>query len=541
MPPRKKDFLKPNPKAKAKATEPQTENDFLEAADEMEQSAGKWRAGDPAKAVRFFNRAIDAYNAGLSKYPNSFDLAYNKANLEYNMTEDVRIVSVLGNKIALLEETLQSHRRAVALGPDNMDASFNTGQVLTSLAEALLESETQVAAKVSSRSLLEEAVDLFTKCLASQQHEYEETQAQITEALAAQQSEDDFIPEEQASVGPLEDGSVEGAGEWATVIEPVTPESMLETCTAQLEALTTLLGLYDLAELQSVEWRAEVGFDTANNKVPVLIQLLEKMPASAEEDSKAGPTLSISPGEDSKTAPKDDAILAVANFKASTSEAAYRSNGSTAVTYATEIETIFRPLIDKATTGNSGLALVNIMSAYSDALTDLASAIADRRQHDLSSPNLPEDLQIQWTALTEVQARLAQVSSGTYASTLSPGRLADIFLARGDADMFRFRLSLSALAKPAWIRSKMVLISNAGVFYRGARSYAEKAAAAEIQKTAEAKSIVAEVLKEASNGSAGKKGYEKEKATRTIRVLEQMMEEGLVSKDDAEIIVKLLQ
>jgi hypothetical protein len=60
------------------AQEPQSENDFLEAADELEQGAGKWRAGDAAKASRFFNRAIDAYNAGLQRYPNSFDLAYNK-------------------------------------------------------------------------------------------------------------------------------------------------------------------------------------------------------------------------------------------------------------------------------------------------------------------------------------------------------------------------------------------------------------------------------------------------------------------------------
>jgi hypothetical protein len=77
MPP-KKNFLKPKPKSKAKAQEPQSENDFLEAADEFEQAAGKWRAGDAAKATRFFNRAINAYDEGLKRYPMSFDLAYNK-------------------------------------------------------------------------------------------------------------------------------------------------------------------------------------------------------------------------------------------------------------------------------------------------------------------------------------------------------------------------------------------------------------------------------------------------------------------------------
>lgn len=71
-------MLKPKPKGKLKAPEPQSENDFLEAADEHEQAAGKWRAGDAAKATRFFNRAIDAYTEGLKRHPQSFDLAYNK-------------------------------------------------------------------------------------------------------------------------------------------------------------------------------------------------------------------------------------------------------------------------------------------------------------------------------------------------------------------------------------------------------------------------------------------------------------------------------
>jgi hypothetical protein len=78
MPPKSKNFLKPKPKTKARASEPQSENDFLEAADEFEQAAGKWRAGDAAKATRFFNRALEMYAEGLKRYPTSFDLAYNK-------------------------------------------------------------------------------------------------------------------------------------------------------------------------------------------------------------------------------------------------------------------------------------------------------------------------------------------------------------------------------------------------------------------------------------------------------------------------------
>ena len=43
-----------------------------------EEAGEKWRGGDAAKSVRFFGRAIDTYEEGLKKWPQSFDLAYNK-------------------------------------------------------------------------------------------------------------------------------------------------------------------------------------------------------------------------------------------------------------------------------------------------------------------------------------------------------------------------------------------------------------------------------------------------------------------------------
>lgn len=45
---------------------------------EHEEAAGKWRAGDAAKSMRFFRRAIDVYGEGLQKFPGNLDLAYNK-------------------------------------------------------------------------------------------------------------------------------------------------------------------------------------------------------------------------------------------------------------------------------------------------------------------------------------------------------------------------------------------------------------------------------------------------------------------------------
>lgn len=45
---------------------------------ELEEAGEKWRAGDAAKSMRFFMRAISNYDEGLLKHPAAFDLAYNK-------------------------------------------------------------------------------------------------------------------------------------------------------------------------------------------------------------------------------------------------------------------------------------------------------------------------------------------------------------------------------------------------------------------------------------------------------------------------------
>ncbi|KAI4637818.1 hypothetical protein J4E83_000636 [Alternaria metachromatica] len=541
MPPKK--FLKPKPKGKVKPPEPKTENDFLEAADEFEQAAGKWRAGDAAKAVRFFNRAIDAYNEGLKRHPQSFDLAYNKANLQYTISEDERIISHFGNRTALLEETLMSHRYAISLNPTNTDILFNAAQVLTSLAEAGLEGSSPAAGKQDARPLLEEAFDILTKCLESQQQEYSQMQAEIAKIEASGEYKEAWEGERQQPAETqeqdieTESGASETLGDWATVEEPLTPTSILETCTAQLSTLTTLLGLYNPAtDLSSIEKKAQYGIDTATNKIPTLIDLIEKSPAPKPDDEpKAGPTLSISAPEEATTTPKDDAILAAANFQASVAEMQYRSGRTTSTEYAGTVEQIFSSLVQTATQSASpDLAAINVQSAYADALMDLASALADGAQYTPLEPTFSTDVEIQWTALTQTQNLLTKLSGAPYTSILSPSRLADVFIARGDTELFRFRISLFEGAKPAWAKSGPTLVSNAGVFYRGGRSYAEKAGAAGVRSTADAKAVVAEILKAVASGSEMTKDTWKGRTADVPRVLEQMVEEGIIGRENAE-------
>lgn len=464
--------------------------------------------------------------------------------MEYSLSEDERILPHLGSRTALLEETLNSHRHAISLNPTNADILFNTAQVLTSLAEAGLEDGTQEAAKVPARTLLEEAVDIFTGCLQKQQQEYEQMQAEIAKAQASGEYQEAWGGDrsQPAETNEQNDGdtaspSSEGPGDWATVEEPLTPLTILETCTAQLGALITLLGLYTPEDLPSIEKKAQDGLMTATETIPGLISIIDASPdLDPEDEPEAGPTLSIgqSSTEESSTTPKEDAVLAAANFQASIAEAMYRSGRSASTQYAQVVEQTFAGLLKESQgTKSPGLAYINIRSSYADALIDLASSIADSLQYTISSPTFVPDLEIQWTALSQAQKTLTELSTAPLSSLSSASRLSDIFLARGDTELFRFRIATTPGAKPAWANSKAVVVANAGVFYRGARSYAQSAGALDTRGTADAKAIVAEILKEVASGSSTRKDSWKGRGADVATVLTQMVDEGIVAEDNA--------
>lgn len=87
----------PPPKSKSKSSKRQhgkeqqtdstaeTADDHLAQCIFLEESGDKWRAGDAAKAARFYVRAIQAYDEGMAKFGGrgrgngvDFDMAYNK-------------------------------------------------------------------------------------------------------------------------------------------------------------------------------------------------------------------------------------------------------------------------------------------------------------------------------------------------------------------------------------------------------------------------------------------------------------------------------
>jgi tetratricopeptide (TPR) repeat protein len=78
--------------------------------------------------MRFFGKAIDTYETGLRKFPDSFDLAYNIARLRYEVTQYPKLLKELPQGTwtlsSLLQQALDSSRAALRLKPDDADSQL---------------------------------------------------------------------------------------------------------------------------------------------------------------------------------------------------------------------------------------------------------------------------------------------------------------------------------------------------------------------------------------------------------------------------------
>lgn len=410
---------KQGPKSKkkggsSKQVEPETENDFLELADEHERGGGKWKAGDPVKATRFFVRAIDAYNAGLQRFPDSFDLAYNKAHLQYELFQDPRISPHLGPRIEILKETVEAHRYALRLNEENADALFNTAQVLTSYAEELEEADDRPDAV----HLLQQAVELFNSCLSRQEMQFYEHQNELADAQI-QFDEMAASSRKQGSGHSMETSSTstEPPQEWALVEDPITADTLLETALAQLSCLSTLISLSIPAASSTLASLSEIATPLIRTKIPSYTSLIPAI-STEVETAPTLPTLSISSNNTATFTPstqnqrprnpqseaKDESNIAVANFQAAVAEAEYRSNLSTLETYAVRLRDAFESIFDTSPEGPMRTSYnLSVASSYADALDDLAAA--GMKQEDGTSN--PSSVQTIYEVLERAKATLA--------------------------------------------------------------------------------------------------------------------------------------
>ena len=333
-----------------------------------------------------------------------------RARIDFTITQYPGLRANLPLPIdAQLEKALAGHRHAIALQPDNADALFNTAQVMSSLAEEIHLIETERA-----NSLLEEALTLLSQCLELQSEGLRRQQILIDKPDESQEN-----PVEAESAP---DSSSEETEAWATIEEPVTVETLLDTVTATYDVMENFCSLLPPSRvdlLGEIEKKAE----RLEERIP---QLLEQVDQQL----------------------MNDLLLAQAKFKASMLEAAFGAGKIDIQGYDQGLKAIFEVFQD-----NRPPALFHIEA---EALIDLAIAASK-----VSSSSL-----LRWNRLARALDLLAQETQ-----LVEKDDLFRTHTLRGDAEMMRHSIVTSTNDLPKNLTSVSVqqtLLGNAAKFYRGA-------------------------------------------------------------------------
>ncbi|KAI7400244.1 hypothetical protein KC336_g14899, partial [Hortaea werneckii] len=207
-----------------KTAAPETADDFQEAADREEEAGGKHRVGNSQKSARGLLRALDLYDQGLKRHPTNFDLAYNKARLLLEITQQPVLVEHVGAP----------------------DVIFNTSQVLIPLAKQKSEVEYRAEDAIAP---LQEALEMLSASLSR-------------EEMLLEQQQMDFDDAEEGGVHLDPDEKPASS----TCSEPCE-----QSFHASLSALTTIVALVEPGALQTF---ADMAHMLTKKRAPGYIDLL---------------------------------------------------------------------------------------------------------------------------------------------------------------------------------------------------------------------------------------------------------------------------
>lgn len=393
--------------------------------------------------------------------------------------------------LEILHVALKSHKDALHLQQDSADILFNTAQVLTSLAEALTEVRRPSEQRThEAMKHLQEAVDLFQRCLAVQELRYTEAQEQIRmmESGAFEQHQPSAAveqpPQTEESAGPTE------SDQWASVIEPITRNTLVDTAVAQLETLATLCGLLTFDPGTSLAWIEEYSSDIRN-----------KIAAYAEGTDR-----------------QHEVGLARAKFISSMAEVSYRSGRIDLETYKNELNRGF----------NEGQDLSQDPGALcnkAEALVNFNTAIADTYIPE-SQDSLNKALNFRWQALSTALDCLTAASRLPHAENLPK-----IHIARGDVEIYRWRLGRAPWDLALANENAPILLKNAQTFYRGGSAIARRDGWTEEER----EGAVKEALAKAFSGDIAQIQELLANAREDVmRTAEEVVEEGLVANEDMQ-------
>lgn len=245
---------------------------------------------------------------------------------------------------------------------------------------------------------------------------------------------------------------------WASVIEPVTGNTLIDTALAQLETLTALCGLLRSDSGSGLAWIQEYSSDLIQNKIQSYIDRSNRAGIMAQ-------TWEIRNAKD--------------NFVSAFSEVSYRTGRIDLATYKKELDNSW---------GDVELGEdPEHLSEGADALIACSNAVLETLRSN--GDNIAPNLALCWQSLSRGLFFL------TTATTLKEVQnLPQIHLARGDVELRRFRLGQEPWNYEPAQNNGPTLLKNAQTYYRGAAALARRDGAEEEEWEGVAKQAIAAAI-----------------------------------------------
>ena len=310
------------------------------------------------------------------------------------------------------------------MGNDWTDSSSNTAQVLTSLAEAICEGKKpSQSPRDEALRLFQESLELFQKCLNVQESKLCRDEHNRT-------SEAQSPPDVDNNTSVVSDVSEEEF--WASVEEPVTHDTLLDTTIAQLDTMTAICGLG--FSYTALAWVEDYYRTTLKEKATIYL-------AGSTRHHEAG--------------------LAHAKFTCALSDAAFRGGQLGLPTYETELNMAFT---------NQDLCL------SSDPQSLCGKADAELAFHASVQAALQQAQPIDMAHISSMcWKHITRALDSLTAASRLPGaqNLPRIHLRRGDCELLRLHLGEAPLNYSLATKSAPTLLKNAEVYFRSAANLAK--------------------------------------------------------------------
>lgn len=425
---------------------------------------------------------------------------YGRARVQYEITQHPKLASQLQvTHHEVLQVALQSHKNALVLDQENADVMFNTGQVLTSLAEIVADIKRAGDQQLTQAvKCLQEALELFQRCFLLQELRYTEMQEQIKQMESGDmQPREDVQQQQQPEAtddAANEEESSDPPERWAAVVEPITKDTLVETLTAQLETLTTLCNLLASNPGDGLAWVEEYSSDLIQNRMPAYVE-----------------------GSSSQY----EATMARAKLVCAMAEVLYRSGRVEVETYHREITGTFGPDLNLSTNPEGLCSKADAFILFNSAVADLPPS------HDPEA--FRKSLALRWQSLSTALDALTTASKLPDAENLPK-----IHLARGDTEMNRWRLGMAPWEYAMAQQHASLLLRNAQTYYRGAAALARRDGAAEETRDGTCKEAFAAAL----DGQKEKLANLKTAAPKELLVVaEDMIDDGLAAPVELEALL----